>query len=63
MLCCAIVLMALLSVSHGSAIPGLSGSYRAEAILELPYAGISEPILIYYDAQLNRSRTEYYHGT
>lgn len=28
----------------------------------LPYAGISEPIRVYYDGPNNRSRTEYYHG-
>lgn len=45
-----------------SDIPGLGGSYMTEALMELPYAGITEPIRLYYDKDGNRSRTEYYHG-
>eukprot|EP01147_Barroeca_monosierra_P010356 gene10356-2491_t len=37
-------------------------SYVAEAIISLPYAAISEPIKVYFDAIGRRSRTEYYHG-
>ncbi|EGD75699.1 hypothetical protein PTSG_07816 [Salpingoeca rosetta] len=37
-------------------------SYIAEAVISLPYAAISEPVKVYYDAGAGRSRVEYYHG-
>jgi len=63
-----IVLLACLSalVAACAALPVKSAfgaqQYTVEADIVLPYAGISEPIRIYYDGINNRSRTEYYDG-